>query len=466
MGPLLEMSFNQSHEGETIMNHVNDNAIITERILVSGWLETISPLMISQGEGSDTDSDIVLDGSGKPFIPGTSWVGAVRDHFQRRIDDNLLGVFFGDGEDYQSAFIARDLLMCSHVTTEIRTNTKIDPRTKTAQEKSLHNYEVLSAESIFDFEFEVVIRQAHKDQRDNIVKLVKTIISEFQNGQIALGAKTNSGFGKVKLVSPKLIELKFPEDGNWWFTSNRKPTESVIIREDEIFPLETNRAIIKGRFSLDGSIMVRQEYTGDSENIDHEQMSSNGKYIIPGTSLKGVIRHRALKILNTLIPIKSTAMIDDLFGFVNEKNASAGKGRISIGECIIHGGILEKQTRIRVDMFTGGAMDGALFSELPLWDDGNTTIDVDITIKTDKGFDVALILQVLKDLWTGNLTIGGEASIGRGRFKGEMISVSFQQNHATIKADGKGVIIKDDQGLIPQLENAWENIITFQEEAA
>ena len=215
--------------------------------------------------------------------------------------------------------------------------------------------------------------------------------------------------------------------------------------------------------------MVRQDYTGDDENIDAEQTTSNDKPIIPGTSLKGVIRHRAEKILKTMMDKSSAEVkIKDLFGWVDNKTKSdAIKGRIAVGECVINGGILKKQTRIKVDMFTGGAMDGALFSELPLWGDGNTTIDVDIKIKDAHKFDIALILQVMKDLWTGNLSIGGEASIGRGRFEGQKLTMTFGKKSASLTQVDRGILIEDKDALIPMIESAWKKeTLTSQEETA
>jgi len=420
--------------------------------------------MISQGEGMDTDSDIVLDGDGKPFIPGTSWTGAIKSHC--KIDDTaLMDIFFGNSESSQSILITKDLFIIGNGKKEIRTNTSIDSKTQTAKDQSLHNYEVLSAGNLFDFGFELVLKKAHEKQKEDIVKLVKTIVYELEHGNITLGAKTNSGFGKVKLSNTKYKELSFPHDAEWWLTGEQIPSDSIDIKQSEIYSVSPFNGSISGTFLLDGSILVKQSYTGDDDNIDSEQMQSNGKNIIPGTSIKGVIRHRAEKIMRTLNKYDEKK-IQDLFGYVKERDRSAKKGRISISECIITGGSLEKQTRIRVDMLTGGAEDGALFSELPLWSDGNTSIDVDIKIKAATEFDMALLLQVMKDLWTGNLTLGGEASIGRGRFSGKDLLMTLNQNSIKITVNNDSINIEDENDLIPILESAWEEVIALKEEVA
>jgi len=449
------------------MNHKLTNPEIVGRILVSGLLTTRSPLSISQGEGVDTDSDIVLDGSGAPFIPATSWVGALRAHLENAVDSDLMEIVFGGDGEYQSAFIAQDLVLKSKSKLEIRPGQAVDPISQTTRESSLHNYEALSPGNVFDFGFEVVIRNEYKDRYDQITRLVKTIIYEFGREAIHLGGLTNSGFGRIKLESVKYRELQFPSDVDWWFSSNRIPDELVEISETDIFIMKSNDAILQGRFVLDGSILVRQKYSGDDKNIDTEQMNSNGKNIIPGTSLKGAIRHRATKILKTFIPDQCGRIIEDLFGYIKEsgRDSKAQKGRISFGECYIEGGIVEKQTRIKTDHFTAGVMTHALFSELPLWSDEHTTIDVTIKISSASPFEVALTLQVLKDLWQGRLTLGGEASIGRGRFMGEELSISFRDKELRFSAQENEVKIDDKDGLLDLLETNWKEIIDSREVA-
>lgn len=50
---------------------------------------------------------------------------------------------------------------------------------------------------------------------------------------------------------------------------------------------------------------------------------------------------------------------------------------------------------------------------------------VTITIRDYKPHEAGLMLLVLKDLWTGDLVVGGEKAIGRGVFEGESATISF-----------------------------------------
>jgi len=92
---------------------------------------------------------------------------------------------------------------------------------------------------------------------------------------------------------------------------------------------------------------------------------------------------------------------------------------------------------------------------------------VDIKIKDAHKFDIALILQVMKDLWTGNLSIGGEASIGRGRFEGQKLTMTFGKKSASLTQVDRGILIEDKDALIPMIESAWKKeTLTSQEETA
>jgi CRISPR/Cas system CSM-associated protein Csm3 (group 7 of RAMP superfamily) len=100
------------------------------------------------------------------------------------------------------------------------------------------------------------------------------------------------------------------------------------------------------------------------------------------------------------------------------------------------------QTRVKIDRFTGGAFESALFSEQPLFGNKDTRVELDFTIRPPapdprdlqqtpnhvKRSEIGLLLLLLKDLWTGDLPIGGEASVGRGRLRGEKATLHLAED--------------------------------------
>ena len=89
--------------------------------------------------------------------------------------------------------------------------------------------------------------------------------------------------------------------------------------------------------------------------------------------------------------------------------------RLLVGEARITGGRTLVQSRVSIDRFTGGALDTALFNEAPQFG-GAVTLSLELRNPADH--ELGLLLLLIKDLWTGDLPIGGEASVGRGRLRG------------------------------------------------
>jgi hypothetical protein len=90
---------------------------------------------------------------------------------------------------------------------------------------------------------------------------------------------------------------------------------------------------------------------------------------------------------------------------------------------VVHESVIENtadlvQNRIAIDRFTGGAYHGALFSEQPIFGSDETRLTLELELRQPKKAEIGLLLLLLKDLWTSDLPVGGESSIGRGRLQG------------------------------------------------
>ena len=76
------------------------------------------------------------------------------------------------------------------------------------------------------------------------------------------------------------------------------------------------------------------------------------------------------------------------------------------------------QNRIAIDRFTGGAYYGALFEEQALFGNEDTRVTLSLELRQPENYEIGLLLLLLKDLWTSDLPVGGQSSIGRGRLQG------------------------------------------------
>ncbi len=60
---------------------------------------------------------------------------------------------------------------------------------------------------------------------------------------------------------------------------------------------------------------------------------------------------------------------------------------------------------------------------------------------------IGLLLLVLKDLWTGDLPLGGESSVGRGRLRGLSATIRDGDKQWTLGQEGERVAVNDAETL-------------------
>ena len=109
-----------------------------------------------------------------------------------------------------------------------------------------------------------------------------------------------------------------------------------------------------------------------------------------------------------------------------------------------------------VTPFTGGTYPGALFNQQPSFGGVGSRLNVwvELRIVDDEKSkrEIGLLLQVLKDLWMGELPLGGEASVGRGRLRGKEATLKYGKKTTwKIVKDGEETI-KFEEGAADDLE--------------
>jgi CRISPR/Cas system CSM-associated protein Csm3 (group 7 of RAMP superfamily) len=86
------------------------------------------------------------------------------------------------------------------------------------------------------------------------------------------------------------------------------------------------------------------------------------------------------------------------------------------------------QSRVRIDRFTGGSYPTALFTQQPAFGGEEAMVKLEITLRRPEDAEIGLLLLVLKDLWTGDLPLGGESSVGRGRLHGQRATLALHEH--------------------------------------
>ena len=102
-------------------------------------------------------------------------------------------------------------------------------------------------------------------------------------------------------------------------------------------------------------------------------------------------------------------------------------------------------------------MQGTLFATKPVWNKtlNAPIINIRFEIRDAKDFEAGLALCLLRDMWLGNVAIGGEKSIGRGTVKGIFAEIKFKGKTYNLAESGK--VIKGDAAEISKIANAVKN---------
>jgi len=426
------------------------------KLILKGIVRLLTPAVIGSGRDVNSDMDLLRDAHGNPYIPATSFVGVLRHMIKLdKSYESKLGEFWGFSgdrakEQVQSSIIVSDLLAKSNLETGIRDGVKINSKKGIAEEGAKFDYEIIERDS----EFELLIEVTLDDEKDDFKKRMLATITHILNQQIVrIGAKTNSGLGKIQLIDYKIYEFDFSKkmDVLRWFKKEFSTPTYFDLRP---FNITSRTFNISADFLIKNSLLVRW-YNYDPHKPDVEHIKSKGKPVLPGTSIKGAIRARACRIVKTLG--KPYEIITELFGNVEEEEVK--KGRIIVEESLVEGYSEEVQTRIKIDRFTGGVQEGALLEVSPLFrGKENKLLNIKFSVLNFKDHEAGIMLLILKDLWTGDLPIGGEKAIGRGVLEGRRARVFWDDE--LIEFDDLSSLNHEDKN---KLQNFVSALVNFKD---
>jgi hypothetical protein len=103
---------------------------------------------------------------------------------------------------------------------------------------------------------------------------------------------------------------------------------------------------------------------------------------------------------------------------------------VLVSECRVEGSESYRQGRVKIDRFTGGALETALFEEQPCVG-GKVSLNVRVLNPTPA--QMGLLALVARDLCEGLLPLGGGAAVGRGVMKGEVkVRLPGQQSEGAL----------------------------------
>jgi CRISPR/Cas system CSM-associated protein Csm3 (group 7 of RAMP superfamily) len=334
----------------------------------------------------------------------------------------------------------------------LRDGVAIDPRTRTAEDKKKFDIELLEAGTRFTLRFELLLPE-HLEEQQRLLLALAIALQGFERGEIGLGARKRRGLGRCHILGQwTVVEYDLRgrrSDLIAWLKRERPHLKTgsdiaTLLGVSGRANLDQRSCLtLRATFALEGSLLIRSS-SGDLNAPDSVHLHSrrNGKDvpILSGTSLAGALRARALRIANTLRPDAYQAnreLVDALFGVrhTEEEQRSPSKRRtLTASRLVVHEKVIERpvmpelvQSRVKIDRFTGGAYPTALFSEQPVFAKDDTELTLYLELLSPKDYEIGLLLLLLKDLWTGDLPLGGEISVGRGRLRGRSATLSWKR---------------------------------------
>ncbi len=433
---------------------------IIERVQIEGTLRLETPAHLGNGDAEAlTDMPLLLDSvTGTPLLTGTSIAGALRAYLREvehgygaaeRPHDRaqqLFGAVRGS-ESLQSWLLVDDALG-ETLGVEIRDGVALNPETRTAADKKKYDIELLQAGTTFQLSLELLISE--DNQGAGLLESLALVLHGLEEGEIGLGMRKHRGLGRCRVTEWRVrhYQVTTKEGLLAWLdddASRQKQGEEIY----KLLDIEPAIADARESFTLDAtfvlesSLLVRSSSGApDDPDMVHLQSSRDGELVpvLSGTSLAGAVRARAQRIANTLLPKASAkALVNGMFGKDIEHADDKPTGsRVITHETEVRGNLDLVQSRVKIDRFTGGAYPQALFSEQPLFGGPESEVRVHLELRSPKPdlrsqhpAEIGLLLLVLKDLWTGDLPLGGESSVGRGRLAGREATLTHRTSRQT-----------------------------------
>jgi len=500
-------------------------------------IETTTPLVVGSGKSSlDNDAIVARDWNFLPYVPGTGILGVLRSLFSQRYDENSVFSVFGgkdkdtkkegtfkgavfeisdalliDGDDYgKNGTVLQNIVCKSDLSNYHKSFLKLPKRehakigfTGVVEDTGKFDNEFVYKGARFKFEIEL--------QDDNEITAVywKSILDFFSSSDFLLGSGTTNGYGQIKVVSVKektydlnkeneliaylnhSVDLNADFDGEEHiFKSNESNWEDLSIENINSNALHIGAGY--GDSDVDDTNYREQVIEWNSNKANWKEY-----YVIPGSSIKGVIAHRvaylfnkekgntiekilnngktkvfdkeqekidnlldrfnkkieAIKNYNDDISIdelneklseldklkneindfeyasdklingtdllkdyvgENNEMVKQLFGFASNNDENGTIGKIIFNDVYIPSANVAETIFMhnKIDRFTGGTIDTALYEEKVFVAKEPLTINY----KIYKNSVSKELTGAIKDLTKGNLAIGGKTNKGYGYF--------------------------------------------------
>ena len=288
----------------------------------------------------------------------------------------------------------------------------IDRTTGAASDGALYEHEFLPRGTKFDIRITAEGRDDETMGRDqsegipgpasseSVKKLLEVIVDALTSGAVCLGGRTGSGQGTIQVIEPKLRRTGKTTDTGA-LTAPADVLDALIGEDEEGTPIPLEL----GGWSLEEPARIRINWWSPTgifvaeddeltkqrkEKAQETDSTANGvteplrdpsvpwdeaQLLIPGTSIRGALRSRASRIARTVLAARdelskfaSHDLHEQIAGEPNLVRYMFGsteyRGAVTVHDCLsTERGKRIEVTHNAIDRWTGGVIDGGLFTE-------------------------------------------------------------------------------------------------------
>lgn len=414
-------------------------------------LEATTPLKVGSGESDFfVDAPVLKDWNGLPMILGTSITGVLRHSFKK--EDSKVNDIFGKdngsrllvsnahlldekqklhhllGIDNKSDFLKK------YHNLPIREHTAIDEK-GVAREHSKFDEEVVFAGSRFKFELELI-------GNENDEEVWQELLSLLNSPLFRLGGGSTKGFGEMKIVS--CFEETYMLGKDYQSKPSNLNTLAGTDIRTKLKMSSQSYSVYKISIQPDSFFSFGSGF-GDDEVDDIavteeiakwdkvEGYFSQKQILLPASSLKGALSHRVAFYYNKLEKNfadkidksefdkyigENNEAVATIFG-ASKSHENEGKGKALFSDMFKEFKKDEVKIfdHVKIDRFTGGAIDSALYNEKVMAQKDTWNIEIVLTKELD-GHVKDAFEESLNDLCKGLLPLGGKVNRGHGIFEG------------------------------------------------
>jgi CRISPR-associated RAMP protein len=361
----------------------------------------------------------------------------------------------------------------------IRQHAKINHRGVT-EDKGKFDEGVVPKGARFCFEMELMANPKSEEELAEYKQDFKDLLRKLRADGFRVGGKSRNGFGKIEVVGEaclyRELDLSLPADLDLYL----KKSASLADEWDGFEPLKLEKPQ-ESRYTRYKLEITPKDFlffgSGfGNEDVDHSYIkerfvewneegnigrwhSHDHSLVVPASSVKGALAHRTAYYYNKECGIfaenlspedfnkhvgKRNKAVFALFGCegnedktqpteapTGERTDGKRRGHVLFADIIRN---KEEKTdkkihnHVKIDRFTGGAIDGALFDEeaLIVHPDEPEKLELELLVDVDELINkdqriIPAFEEALKDVCKGMLPLGGNVNKGYGQFEGKLL---------------------------------------------